>query len=75
MVSLAAEDALLNEAGLSREDFVALHSVTKSEFSGRIIVEVFGHLNDQPVASKRPANLVATYHEPGLSRYIFNPVA
>lgn len=73
MASLQAEDALLAEAGLTRDDFVALRSVSKSEFSGRIIVEVFGHLDDQPIEAREPTNLFAVYHEPGRSRYIFNP--
>jgi hypothetical protein len=67
-------DELLAEAGLSRQDFNALRQVTKSDFSGRIIVEVGSSLSAQPIDSREPENLVAVHHDLGVSRYIFNPV-
>lgn len=67
-------DELLAEAGLSRQDFNSLRQVTKSDFSGRIVVEVGAGLSAQPIDSRQPKNLVAVYHDLGVSRYIFNPV-
>jgi hypothetical protein len=67
-------DDLLAKAGVKREDFNGLRSVTESEFSGRIIVEVGNALSGQPIDRREPVNLHAIYHDIGTSRYIFNPV-